>query len=131
LRIVETDYCDVPLEVLLSVGRFDPARANFDGHEDEHANLFASWSYQSSHPVSLDAVREIARKLPGNIYRAKGVIYSSDAPQRRAVMQVVGRRVDISIEDEWGERAPRTQIVAIGAAGSFSPGQLEDAFASL
>jgi hypothetical protein len=35
------------------------------------------------------------RKLPGSAYRAKGVVYSSDAPQRRAVLQVVGRRVDI------------------------------------
>ena len=28
LRIVETSYCNVPLEILLSVGRFDPARTN-------------------------------------------------------------------------------------------------------
>src|SRR5271170_7058847 len=28
LRIVETNYCEVPYEILLGVGRFDPARAN-------------------------------------------------------------------------------------------------------
>ncbi len=54
-----------------------------------------------------------------NIYRTKGVIYMADAPERRAVLQVVGRRVDISLEDEWGKRLPRTQIVAIGAAGAM------------
>ena len=27
LRIVETNYCEVPYEILLGVGRFDPARA--------------------------------------------------------------------------------------------------------
>src|SRR5208282_4305984 len=28
LRMVETSYCDVPPEIVLSVGRFDPARTN-------------------------------------------------------------------------------------------------------
>src|SRR5271157_371399 len=28
LRIVETNYCEVPLEILLSVGRFDPAQSS-------------------------------------------------------------------------------------------------------
>ena len=69
-------------------------------------------------------------KLPGTIYRAKGVIYSTDAPQRRAVLQVVGRRVDISIQEEWGRRTPHTQIIAIGAAGGIGARLLENVFAS-
>ena len=39
------------------------------------------------------------RKLPGTIYRAKGVVYNVDAPQRRAVLQVVCRRVDILLQE--------------------------------
>jgi hypothetical protein len=46
------------------------------------------------------------------------------------VLQVVGRRVDISLQDEWRARAPRTQIVAIGAAGSIDASLLEQTFAS-
>jgi len=64
------------------------------------------------------------RKLPGTVYRAKGVVYTTDAPRRRAVLQVVGRRVDISLQDEWGRRAPRTQIVVIGAANGIDPDML-------
>jgi G3E family GTPase len=75
-------------------------------------------------------LRETMRKLPGTVYRAKGVIYTTDVPQRRAVLQVVGRRVDISIQQGWGQRAPRTQIIAIGAAGSIDPSLLETTFAS-
>ena len=60
----------------------------------------------------------------------KGWSTRSDAPQRRAVLQVVGRRVDISLQDEWGQRAPRTQIIAIGAAGSIDASLLEKTFAS-
>src|SRR5271167_4387308 len=36
LRIVETDYCEVPHQILLGVGRFDPARAGLDADVLEH-----------------------------------------------------------------------------------------------
>ncbi len=137
LRIVETDYCDVPYEILLGVGRFDPARAGLNSHaaahhctdptcrgadhEHDHSKVFSTWSYETEQPLGLEALRETMRKLPGTVYRAKGVVYSTDAPQRRAVLQVVGRRVDISLQDEWGGRTPRTQIVVIGAANGIDP----------
>ncbi len=157
-RLVEAIRADVPLPVLLSVGRFDPGRLNAveqpaegcctdpDCHGEPHPPLFGSergfgaanhhdhskafstWSYETDRPLSLETVREMASKLPANIYRAKGVIYTADAPDRRAVLQVVGRRVDISLEDEWGKRVPRTQIVAIGAPGAIDPEVLSDKF---
>jgi G3E family GTPase len=146
LRIVETDYCQVPCQILLGVGRFDPSRADinsstaeqsgtepachYDHFVPDHSSVFGTWSYQTEQPLALEALRETMRKLPGSIYRAKGVIYSADVPRRRAVLQVVGRRVDISIHDEWGQRAPRTQVVAIGAAGSIDANLLEKTFAS-
>jgi G3E family GTPase len=151
LRIVETNYCEVPFEILLGVGRFDPVRAGLnlrafahrctdptchddthrhDHHAQDHSKVFGTWSYETDQPLALEALRETMRKLPGSIYRAKGVVYSTDAPQRRAVLQVVGRRVDISIEDEWGLRTPRTQIVAIGAAGHIDSSLLEKTFTS-
>lgn len=46
------------------------------------------------------------------------------------MLHVVGRRVDISIQEEWGQRARRTQIVVIGAAGSIDTSLLERTFAS-
>lgn len=151
LRIVETSYCEVPYEILLGVGRFDPARSALNSHATEHSctdptchddhhghdhhghghsRVFSSWSYETDQPVTLEALRETMRKLPGTVYRAKGVVYSTDVPQRRVVLQVVGRRVDISIEKEWGQRAPRTQIVAIGAPGGIDTSFLEKTFAS-
>jgi G3E family GTPase len=73
-------------------------------------------------------LREAALKLPVTVYRAKGVIYTVDAPERRAVLQVVGRRVDISLADPWDGRTPRTQIVAIGAPGSLDAAVLRETF---
>jgi G3E family GTPase len=151
LRIVETNYCEVPYEILLGVGRFDATRAELNSHRvaqscteancrdechehdyhgQDHSKVFSTWSYQTNEPLALDALRERLRKLPGNVYRVKGVVYSTDVPKRRAVLQVVGRRVDISIQEEWGQRAPCTQIVAIGAAGSIDARLLEKTFAS-
>jgi G3E family GTPase len=146
LRIIETNYCEAPYQILLGVGRFDPARAGLNSHAVEHSctgptcqndyhghdhsKMFSTWSYETDQPLALEALRETMRKLPGTVYRAKGVVYTTDAPQRRAVLQVVGRRVDISIQEEWGRRTPRTQIVAIGAAGSLDASLLEKTFAS-
>jgi G3E family GTPase len=146
LRIVESNYCKVPYQILLGVGHFDPARADLnsyavqhsctaptsydDHHGHDHSKLFSTWSYETDQPLALEVLRETMRKLPGTVYRAKGVVYTADAPQRRAVLQVVGRRVDISLQDEWGQRAPRTQIIAVGAAGSIDASLLEKTFAS-
>jgi G3E family GTPase len=92
--------------------------------------VFSTWNYVTDKPLALEVLRETLRKLPGTIYRAKGVIYTADEPQRRVVLQVVGRRVDISLQEEWGKRVPRTQIVVIGAAGSIDANLLEKTFAS-
>ena len=147
LRVVATSHCDVPLPILLSVGRFDPGQLNSDRralehadctdancrhehHTHDHSKTFSTWSYETDQLLSLTALREAARKLPGNIYRCKGIVYAADAPERPAVLQVVGRRVDISTQDEWGQRKPRTQIVAIGAAGSIDAELLNETFAA-
>jgi G3E family GTPase len=149
LRVVETDYCEVPIEVLLGVGRFDAAQTDPDApatehgcadpacrdhsdhphHHPDHSAVFSTWSYETDQPIDLEALRESMRRLPGTVYRAKGIVHSTDVPERRAVLQVVGRRVDISIREEWGTRAPHTQIVAIGAAGSGDATLLREALA--
>jgi len=137
VRIVEASHCDVPLEILLSVGRFDPsryegastpARGNH-GHPRDHGQTFNTWSYESEKPMSLEALEEFVReRLPGCVYRCKGVIYSVEEPQRRAVLQVVGRRTDVMLLDQWGDRTPRTQIVAIAANKSIDADSLRAEF---
>src|SRR5208282_5071061 len=81
-RLVQTVRGDVPLDILLAQGRFDPARLGArdrqradarPGHDD-HGGAFSTWSYETDKPLSLEALRETARKLPASIYRCKGVI---------------------------------------------------------
>jgi len=123
VRIVETSQCDVPLEILLGVGRFDAHQLDESPgghHHQDHGHTFSTWSYETDHPLSLDALKEmIRRRLPGNVYRCKGVIYAADTPDRQAVLQVVGRRSEVVSGEAWGDVQPQTQIVAIAAAGSI------------
>jgi G3E family GTPase len=160
VRIIEASNCDVPLEILLSAGRFDPAQMGFDRSarddhhcvvpgcthehhpstlqqirdaaspgERNHSQTFSTWSYESDRPFSLEALKEMVRKkLPETVYRCKGVIYSADEPERRAVLQVVGRRADVTLLDEWNGSPPRTRIVAIGTPESIDAEALKQQF---
>src|SRR5271157_4276274 len=86
LRIVETNFCQVPYEILLGVGRFDPACAAHDAHAakhdctdpdchndshvhhhhaHDHSKVFSTWSYETDQPLALETLREAMRKLPG------------------------------------------------------------------
>ncbi len=145
-RLIEAEYCDVPLEILLSGGRFDAAQLepephgldehggldcqdqHCEQHQPDHAKAFSTWSYETGEPLSLEALREAVSSLPVNIYRCKGVIHCADAPGRRAILQVVGKRVDLMLENEWGSRTPRTQVVAIGAHGTMDAAALRERF---
>lgn len=141
-RLVEAPHGEVPLEILLSSGRFDPSQietvgapadtcagagCNHEGHQ-HHPSAFSTWNFETERPLALEALRSAASKLPPSIYRAKGVVYSSDVPDRRAVLQVVGKRVNISLQDEWGARPRLTQIVAIGSAEGIDANALQDRF---
>ena len=116
------------------MGRFDPQQlveADHGHHHDtiNHGHEFSTWSFETDKPISLDALTEMVKKrLPGNIYRCKGVVYAAEEPDRRAVVQVVGRRSDVSLDEEWGDTQPRTRIVAIGAPDSIDPNMLTAEF---
>ena len=155
VRVVPTTRCDVPLEILLAVGRFDPAAA-FNEHEThdhacddadcdhpshghghrhdhdpghDHGASFSTWSFETDRPVVLDALQEtVRRKLPASIYRCKGIIQTAEAPGVRTILQVVGRRTEISSAGAWGDEAPRTRIVAIGAPGAVDEVALNTLF---
>jgi G3E family GTPase len=147
-RLVEATRCEVPTEILLSVGRFDPSRADssLDGsgpdprrvpgphhhhdHGQELSRLYGTWNFESKSPMSLEALGEVASRLPATVYRAKGVIYTSDSPDRRAVLQVVGKRVDLTLDDAWGARERRTRIVLIATAGGIDAQDLQARFLS-
>ncbi len=142
-RIIEARKCDVPLEILLSAGRFDTSQLDFDTnyhdericndpqcqqHHNDHTLTFSTWCYETNQPLSIEALWEVTSRLPANIYRCKGVIFTADTPDKRAVLQVIGKRVDITLAEEWGKRTPCTKIVAIGAHGTVDEKTLSEKF---
>jgi G3E family GTPase len=124
------------------VGRFDSGNAvshggikkPVEGHEhhrerESARGVFDTWSYETDQPFSLDALRQMVQsELPASIYRCKGIFFTDDFPDKRLTLQTVGRRTEIYELDEWGDRAPRTQIVAIGGSGQVDPRALTELF---
>ena len=142
IRIVEAVHCNVPLEILLAVGRFDPAnmvRQADDihiefpdaAHHHSASEMFETWSFETERPLSLERLREMVRRdLPASVFRCKGILYSIDNPEKRITLQIVGRRTEIKELDEWGERTPHTKIVAIGSSNEIDPDSLTTLFES-
>ena len=115
VRIVEAAHGDVPMEILLGVGRFDRHAMVGDDGTSSYGSRFDRWSYRSSQPLSLESLEHmVKRQLPESVYRCKGIIHTTEDPTQRYSLQVVGRRTQITPIGEWHGRRASTEIVAIG-----------------
>ena len=115
-RIVEASYGNVPLELLLGLdgGRADRGAGEPAGSPPRtHSDLFATWTWTSSRPLSYTSMRSLLGSLPSAVYRAKGFLYLAEAPDQRVVAHVVGRRVDLRPSGQWGSAPPRTELVFV------------------
>jgi G3E family GTPase len=146
-RILETTYGQVPLELLLGVGAFaieklhqraqrdvhthEVGEANDHGHDHDHHHdhslVFNTWHYRTDEPLVYEALCDAVDALPTTIFRAKGVVYLKKSPQRRAILQVVGRRAMLTIGEPW-QKPPQTQIVVIGSYGGVDGEKLQAIF---
>jgi G3E family GTPase len=141
-RILETTHGQVPLELLLGVGGYEPDRivrqplevhahasdVHHDHDHPDHSLVFDTWSWTTDQPVLLKSLKKATETLPSSIFRAKGFVYSVDQPERKGILHVVGRRVSLDFGDPWGAQPARTQIVVIGAHGGVDPAALQSRF---
>ena len=84
-RLVPAINCEVPLDLLLSVGRFDESQVTHDAHRqnEEHGDRFGTQSYTDDRPLSRRSLeRMIKRELPAGIYRCKGFVHLADDPSQ-------------------------------------------------
>ncbi len=98
-----------------------PARPGSPGAHRIDAHR--SWSASTSEPVDLDGVRAFLGALPAGVVRAKGVLRTRQAPARRTVVQLVGRRLDIREDGDW-DPATRSTLVLIASADPAVPDDL-------
>jgi G3E family GTPase len=92
-----------------------------DHHDHEHHHHhsshldndgFVSISYQSDRPFVLKAFQDFLESLSGNVFRAKGLLWFTESPQKY-IFQLSGKRCTLEIEG-WSGSFPKNQIVFIG-----------------
>ena len=149
-RLVEACGGDVPLEILLSVGRFDPSGSTAHLHPTSPTILMTVTVPIAG--ITLMEIGTITRRSSGRgatrrtslfPWKRCGKRRASSRPACTAarawcipprsrtdgsILQVVGKRVDIAVEDEWDGRDRRTRIIAIGAHDGIDGAGLREAF---
>jgi G3E family GTPase len=104
--VLEARHADVPLDLLFGLDRHGgPAGCGT-------ADSFASWSYEWPQPVERETVLAMLRDAAG-VLRAKGIVRFADAPDRRSVVHLVGRRLDVSDAGPW-RAGIASRLVLIG-----------------
>ena len=143
--IVDTSFGAVPVDVALGapglrrLGEDAPQPAqpgqlashDHAGHEHaEHDHVdplhpaFETWSWSGPDPLSGAGLVAELPALPEGIVRAKGLLYLREDPERRYLLQLVGRRYSIEADRPWGDAPPASQVVVIGLPGSVDAAQL-------
>lgn len=128
-RIIRTQNANVPLPLILSVGLFESDRyfAPEDDHDHDHSHHdhdhhhhdhhldndgFVSLSFQSDRPFSIRKFQSfLDNELPENVFRAKGILWFDESPNRH-IFHLSGKRFSID-DDEW-QGEPKNQLVFIG-----------------
>ena len=106
--VIEARHADVPLEALFGL----PGRGRPSGTDDA-GERFQSWSYDWAEPVERESLLVLLRDAPAEVLRAKGIVRFADAPGRRAVVHMVGRRIDVSEDGPWCDTDP-SRLVLLG-----------------
>ena len=80
--------------------------------------LFASSSWSSSEPVDRARIEQLMDRVPGEVWRVKGVVRLTDDDRRAWVLQRVGQRWSLRPTSRSADSVARSEIVAIGRPGA-------------
>ena len=88
-----------------------------DHHGHSHSHLeeegFSSVSFASDRPLSLERFQNFLNDLPEGIFRAKGMLWFDESPDRH-IFHLCGNRYTVN-SDPWPEgKEPQNQLVLIG-----------------
>lgn len=134
-RILQAAYGRIPLALALGdesgTGTATPLASDEKRHvvhRHDPQSWFSTWYWESDRPLSLPKVRAALESMPDTVYRAKGVIYLEELPGYRVVMQMVGKRYDLSETVPWGDAARRSEIVLIASHDTLDSPSLRRRF---
>ena len=103
--VLEARHCEVPLDLLFGLDR-----RGVSGRPTP-ANSFRSWSYSWPEPVDRQALLEVLQDAA--VLRGKGIVRFRDSPDRRSVVHLVGKRIDITDTGPWSD-IEESQLVLLG-----------------
>jgi G3E family GTPase len=146
IQVFETSRCRLSMEILLGAGTMTAGNAGViagpgvhvhevgtsseapdHGHGDDHGIAFDTWTYTADAPLSMVWLQEIITHLPSTVFRMKGFVHSADEPERRTVVQLVGRRATLTPSRPWGAETPRTRLVFISRSDTVNYPAIEQA----
>lgn len=90
-----------------------------DHHDHhDHANHlevdgFSSVAFTSEYPLALNKFQDFLDHLPASIFRAKGVLWFAESPDRH-IFHLCGKRYTVDSEQWAHGSVPQTQLVIIG-----------------
>lgn len=93
--ILEACRAAAPLDLLFGLDRLGVAAGT------PPSVRFASWSYTWQEPVPRQVLMDLLRDAQRGVLRAKGIVRFDDSPDRRSVVHLVGRRIEIRDEGPW------------------------------
>ncbi len=132
-RQLDANFGQVPLEVLLGglPSAEVTARAHacsHHDHPDDHEDLYLRWSISGDFRYDRQTLRSLLENLPAGLLRLKGIV-QFNADEGLGLVQVVGRRAEITSLSARFEGVMQTNLVAIGLKGQMEPADLDRLFA--
>jgi G3E family GTPase len=132
LRIIATTYGQVPLAVLFGAHGDKPTdshnkrhvrvdRAGDEAGQHAHQAMYETRSLTCSEPIQEADLRSLVSGLPAGVLRAKGFVHLAEDPEHRYLLQLVGKRWQLTSGEPWGDAPPETRLVFIGLPGSTRP----------
>ncbi len=138
--IVECDYCDVPLDTLLSTGDFDFERVatsarwieEVEHHHDEHEHShhdhdhhgleneeegealeygIATFVYQRRRPLDMNKFDYIvSKKWPQSVIRCKGLCYFQGEEDKCYLFEQAGKQMSLTPAGQWYATMPADEL---------------------
>ncbi|AFY93197.1 CobW family GTP-binding protein [Chamaesiphon minutus] len=121
-RIINTEYGQAPLPLILDVGINTTLKSFNSSHEHSHHlenDGFVAVSFESNSPLILAQFQDFLDRLSSDVYRAKGIL-KFQGSKLRHVLQMSGKRYEMKsmqAESSIASRSPpphANQLVFIG-----------------
>jgi G3E family GTPase len=119
VRILESVKGQIDIRLILDQDLYKSRDIKHpEGHDHDHSDhvheLYSTYSWTSKEPLHPMKFQEfVNRKLPTNVYRAKGIVdFGLKGHMRKYIFQLVGVRPEI-VWENWDIK-PETNLVFIG-----------------